>query len=305
MAGGTVSTAKRNRIIAVVAGAITVVAIVLAFASGYLGQQWQWLRPAGELLLLAELVGLIVLERHQLFEPVHNGVSEVKARVKDMEAGLSLVLDRLGTSGRITICANTPETTRAAARVFRAALARDYETPQILRISGLSGQLIGGDTRESTDALSDLASFANFLIRPDTAPDSRARRWSVRMLFGVASKETFQVVLELFAPVFDRALNLEVKFFPCPKIEAILSPGTVTDREAILVYADQSAALRWGIVLEDQYSAALLARWFDDRWAAIPESHVIYSRNGLNQKAVERISRELQSVDKDGERKTA
>jgi hypothetical protein len=28
------------------------------------------MRPAGELILLAELVGLIVLERHQLFEPV-------------------------------------------------------------------------------------------------------------------------------------------------------------------------------------------------------------------------------------------
>ena len=222
MAEGAVSTAKRNRIIAVVAGAITVVAIVLAFASGYLGQQWQWLRPAGELLLLAELVGLIVLERHQLFEPVHNDVSEVKARVKDMEAGLALVLDRLGTSGRVTICANTPEATRAAARVYRSALARDYEAPQILRISGLSGQLIAGDSRESADALSDLASFANFLVRPDTALDSRARRWSVRMLFGVARKETFQAVVELFAPVFDRALNLEVKFFPCPKIEGYL-----------------------------------------------------------------------------------
>jgi hypothetical protein len=50
-----VTTAKRNRIIA---------AIVLAFASGYLGLPWLWLRPAAELLLLAELVGLIVLERH-------------------------------------------------------------------------------------------------------------------------------------------------------------------------------------------------------------------------------------------------
>jgi stage V sporulation protein SpoVS len=48
---------SRARMIAIGAGAITVVAIMLAFASGYLGQQWNWLRPAGELLLLAELVG--------------------------------------------------------------------------------------------------------------------------------------------------------------------------------------------------------------------------------------------------------
>jgi hypothetical protein len=53
----SLTTARRNRMIAVFAAAITVVAIVLAFASGYLGQQWNWLRPAGELLLLAELVG--------------------------------------------------------------------------------------------------------------------------------------------------------------------------------------------------------------------------------------------------------
>jgi hypothetical protein len=61
--------ARRTRVIAIVAGAITVIAIVLAFASSYLGLSWLWLRPAAELLVLAELVGLIVLERHQLFEP--------------------------------------------------------------------------------------------------------------------------------------------------------------------------------------------------------------------------------------------
>jgi hypothetical protein len=59
-------TARRNRIITIVAGVTTVVAIVLALASGYLGLTWLWLRPAAELLLLGELVGLIVLERHQL-----------------------------------------------------------------------------------------------------------------------------------------------------------------------------------------------------------------------------------------------
>jgi hypothetical protein len=42
------SRSKRNRLIAIAAGAITVVAIALAFASGYLGQEWRWLRPAGE-----------------------------------------------------------------------------------------------------------------------------------------------------------------------------------------------------------------------------------------------------------------
>ena len=52
---------------------ITVNAIVLGFAGDFLGLPWHWMRPAAE-LLLAELVGLVVLERHQLFEPVHENV---------------------------------------------------------------------------------------------------------------------------------------------------------------------------------------------------------------------------------------
>jgi hypothetical protein len=37
---------KRNRVIAIVAGSITVVAIVLGFAGDYLGLPWKGLRPA-------------------------------------------------------------------------------------------------------------------------------------------------------------------------------------------------------------------------------------------------------------------
>ena len=57
------ATVKRNRIIVIAAGAITVIAFTLALASGYLGLTWLWLRSAAELLLLAELVGLSVVER--------------------------------------------------------------------------------------------------------------------------------------------------------------------------------------------------------------------------------------------------
>jgi hypothetical protein len=81
--------AGRNRIVAIAAGAITLIAIVLALASGYLGLTWLWLRPAAELLLLAELVGLIVLERHQLFEPVHD-------RVEDIYSTLATLMQQIG-----------------------------------------------------------------------------------------------------------------------------------------------------------------------------------------------------------------
>jgi oligoendopeptidase F len=43
------------------------------------------MRPAAELLLLAELVGLVVLERRQLFEPVQEQVTNIHSRVDSGE----------------------------------------------------------------------------------------------------------------------------------------------------------------------------------------------------------------------------
>ena len=78
--------ARRNRLTAMAAGAITVIAIVLGFAGDFLGLEMRWIRPAAELLLLAELVGLVVLERHQLFEPVHETVGGTHSLVQEMHA---------------------------------------------------------------------------------------------------------------------------------------------------------------------------------------------------------------------------
>src|SRR5258708_28747589 len=88
---------RRNRLIAIAAGAITVTAIVVAFAAEYLELPWKWLRPGVELLLLAELVGLVVLERHQLFEPVHENVGAVRMRVEEIHA---LITQNAPSSGQ-------------------------------------------------------------------------------------------------------------------------------------------------------------------------------------------------------------
>lgn len=127
MAEGVVSTAKRNRMIAVAAGAITVVAIVLAFASGYLGLPWQWLRPAAELLLLGELVGLIVLERRQLFEPVHDKTATmeavlqnvVAAQLTEISSAITTLSERAHSSGEVTVCSSPPEVHRALTLICR------------------------------------------------------------------------------------------------------------------------------------------------------------------------------------------
>src|SRR5260370_4367532 len=99
---------------------------------------WHWMRPAAELLLLAELVGLVVLERHQLFEPVHEGVSELQRRIADLQMTMGSITQHLGASCQVKFCASTPEVFRALTRITREALSSDYEGPQILRISSLS-----------------------------------------------------------------------------------------------------------------------------------------------------------------------
>jgi hypothetical protein len=118
---------SRSRIIAIAAGALTVTAIVLAFASTYLGVGWLWLRPAAELLLLAELVGLVVLERRQLFEPVHEKVSGLETHVENMRATLNSIHEKMGESGQVTVYLSPPEVMRTLARVTREALARGHE----------------------------------------------------------------------------------------------------------------------------------------------------------------------------------
>src|SRR5271163_4384842 len=104
------SPSRRNRMTAIAAGVITVVAITLALASSYLGLSWLWLRPAAELMLLAELVGLIVLERHQLFEPVHQAVGGIEANVAALRDEVSQLSQRIDTSGQVSFYANPSQT---------------------------------------------------------------------------------------------------------------------------------------------------------------------------------------------------
>jgi hypothetical protein len=158
---------RRNRIIAIAAGAITVIAIVLAFASGYLGQQWNWLRPAGELLLLAELVGLIVLERHQLFEPVQETVGSIKADTSDLRAMLTAVAQQLGAGDQVTVTVGIRDALQLRIRLLQEASTRDQEEPQVLRYGLFSGDVVR-DARGLGDewpALTKLSPSSNWCRR--------------------------------------------------------------------------------------------------------------------------------------------
>ena len=82
--------------------------IVLAFAAEYLELSWKWLRPAAE-LLLAELVGLIMLERHQLFEPISEKLTGMEARIAEMQATLDQMNERMTAAGQVIGTVGVPE----------------------------------------------------------------------------------------------------------------------------------------------------------------------------------------------------
>ena len=293
------ATARRNRMIAIVAGAITVTAIVVAFAAEYLDLPWKWLRPGVELLLLAELVGLVVLERHQLFEPVRENVGAMRTRVEEIHA---LITENTRSSGQVIACASAPEMFRTSARVLREALTRDQQAPQILRMARLAGRV---RPPEEPDLVSEfrewLGAITAFLTTPGSPSDARARRWSCRAIWSFAALENFDGHIERNVPMLfgenGKPSNFEAKILVRPRIEAMLSPGLITDRDVVMSFDDAAGFFHWGFWFQGLQYRALLERWFDDLWASIPDSYVIYSRNGFNQGAIDRIRKELAAIE--------
>jgi hypothetical protein len=308
---GTTSSAiaRRNRMIAIAAGVITVIAIVLGFAGDVLGLPWHWMRPAAELLLLAELVGLVVLERHQLFEPVHETVGDSHALLQEVHA---MMTESVRTSGQVTACTSTPEVYRTMIRAAREALARDQQAPQILRLGRLAGRLgRSADVQEDPDLAAELREWfdtiAGYYLTPGSPPDGRARRWSIRWLIAFASLQDFDLTLEqaVRALLAGKPANVELKILVRPRVEAMLSPAVLTDRDALMIFDDASVGLRWGVLFQGPQYLVLFQRWFDDLWASIPDGYLIYSRNGFNENAIDRIRKEFEAPESAPARQTA
>jgi hypothetical protein len=293
--------------LAIVAGSITVTAIVVAFAAEYFDLPWKWLRPGVELLLLAELVGLVVLERHQLFEPVHDTVRGIHRRVEEIHA---LIAENARTSGQVTLCTSVPEMFRTMARVLREALSRDQPTPQILRVARLAGvQARVSSLEEDPDLAAEwrdwVSAMLAFTLTPGTPPDGRARRWSVRFIQAYVTLDNFDRLLDqLLRPILaGKPSNFEYKVLVRARTEAMISPGLITDREVVTSF-DDNTAFRWGVHYQGPQYLPLFARWFDELWASFPNSYLIYSRNGFNQCAIDRIKTELEAVES-AQRQTA
>src|SRR5208282_3720537 len=102
-------------------------------------------------------------------------------------------------SDRVVVCGSAPEVLSTIIRVEREALARDQTAPQVLRIARLSGRLRAFDDpdllAEFRTAFDTLSAFS---VIPGSAPEARARRWSVREILALASRENFDSYLEQF-----------------------------------------------------------------------------------------------------------
>jgi hypothetical protein len=293
--------ARRNRLIAIGAGVITVIAIVLGFAGDFLGLPWHWMRPVAELLLLAELVGLVVLERHQLFEPVHATVGELKTHSDEIRASLAALTERLNTAGQVAICVDAGELLRTSTRLARDALARDQPTPQILRVARLSGSLLGDERSDLAVETSEwINTLRDYSFLRTSLSDSRARRWTIHLIGTVASLESFERAWDRFLTrelAENGPINLEFKLRVRSQAEPVLAPGLITDRDALLLLGDAHSSFRWGLTLHSPEMRALVVQWFDDLWATISDANLIYSHGVLNQRIFDRIRRELEAVE--------
>jgi hypothetical protein len=241
---------KRNRIIAIIAGAITVIAVVLGFAGDYLSLPWKGLRPATELLLLAELVVLVVLERHQLFEPVHGTVGAIDANVNALRSELRLLSQRLDSTGQ-------------------EALSREQEAPQILRWARLANYPRILTNPELGSGLQEIfRGVMAFHVLPDNPPHARSRLWTVRNILTFTDLENFDGWRESISPLYiERTpLNSETKIRVRVRSrpDGVLTPNLVTDQDVIVTPDDDRAHNRWGFLFQGRQYVAVFARWFDE-----------------------------------------
>jgi hypothetical protein len=297
----TSSTAQRNRMIAIAAGVLTVGAIVLGFAGDFLGLPWHWMRPAAELLLLAELVGLVVLERHQLFEPVHGTVGAIDANVNALRSELQLLNQRLDSTGQVSFFASPSQTVGAISRAMQEALTREQEAPQILRWARLANYPRILTNPELGSGLQEiLRGVMAFHVLPDSPPHAKSRLWTVRNILTFTDLENFDRWRESIQPLyFERTpLNSETKILVRirSRPEGVLTPNLVTDRDVIVTLDDDRTNNRWGFLFQGRQYVAVFARWFDELWASISDDYLVESRGEVNQKAVSEIGKELEAA---------
>ncbi len=294
-------TARNRRLIAILAGVITVAAIVAAFGAEYL--ELAWLRPVAEIVILAELVGLVVLERRQIFEPVHDAIHDLQGRFGAIEH----LRDELAAAGTAHAYSNRITGYQASVSALREALTREPGTPQILRNGNFGGTL---RPIPSIDAASEderwlrdfiMAVFAFLDTSSNRAINPWVHQWTVRILFVIAdavSLDAIRGVVSLMAG--GQPSNVVVKLLLRSAPEPALSPTIVGDQAALVGFVDYlSPAPHWQILFRGNQYVPLFARWFDEFWHRA-DAYTIFSRGEIDEREFDRARRKLEALNAGG-----
>jgi len=310
------TVSKRSRVIAFAMGIVAMVAILAHFGSDRLAMPW--LREAAEVVILAEILGFIVLERFELFEPVHESILELHNSIRAIDGRLTQLeqLSRiLAAAGDVSPQPTTADMYRSAARTMREALSSDPKGPQILRTARLSGRWRPpADHHYNPQDLEAIREFVTALQAYEVVPGGAnahpwAHLWSKRVLLAVgdvASLEALSMRLPLgqaaarrdLAIVSDeKVLNVTVKVLIHSQAQASLSPLVIIgEREAVLSFEDPSLPYpHWGVSFHGDRYASLFARWFDEIWQS-PEAFTVYSRDGIHQEQLRQIRTALEAA---------
>jgi len=137
----------RSRKIGIAMAAIAVVAIVAHFGAESL--HLPWLREVAVLIILAEILVFVGLERYPVFEPMGEAMDDLQARFTRVDS----FREELSASGGVSIQPSPHQYYWEAARALREALAADPGGPQILRQAflGLRWEGVAGAAREETE----------------------------------------------------------------------------------------------------------------------------------------------------------
>ncbi|MGH7865063.1 MAG: hypothetical protein ACREQB_08740 [Candidatus Binataceae bacterium] len=281
---------------------VAIVAIVAHFGAETL--HLPWLRETALLVILAEILAFVALERYQVFEPMQETVQDVQAQLSQFQK----FREELAASGHVTVQPSPHEHLREAARALRESSSADPGGAHIIRHTafGLRWHHVSAASAEDSEEAKArgeyLDAFGAFFLAPgSTSMSPWVHRWSVRFLFAVGDIESYQAMLLETGPVgmfARRALHNGVIKLMVTNSSAALSPLIIGERDVFLKFEDPSSPLvHWSIRFRGPQYAALFSRWFDELWQ-LPEAYTVYARDGINQQGLEQVRQKLAALRK-------
>lgn len=281
----------RGRKIGIAMAAIAIAAIVAHFGAESL--HLPWLREAAVLIILAEILVFVALERYQVFEPMGEAIAEVRGRLESLEQ----IRSELAASGYALAASDAPSTHQGLVDLLEEALAKKPATPQMLRVALLGGRYVDA-TSVASAAPQYVAVVTGIRAFSDTL-ENRARRpwvasWSVRTLVAIGDERSLEGLRAMLASAAKAGhTNQTIKLLPRPGTQAAIAPVVVGDQAVALGLEENSLAYpHWGVLFRGQQYAALFARWFDELWQD-PEVITVFTRGTADDAAFERVCKRV------------